>query len=66
MKLIDLKVSLHQISAKLGIDRHALRELNNKREQLLNVNNKDKKFRCKRTKGLNIKFTEEEELTIKN
>ena len=66
LKLIDLNVSLHQISAKLGIDRNILRDWKKKREQLLDVKNKDKQYRCKRTKVLNTIFTEEEELIIKN
>jgi len=65
LKLIDLNVSLYQISAKLGIDRNILRDWKKKREQLLDVKNKNKQYRCKRTKGLNTIFTEEE-LIIKN
>ena len=66
LKLIDLNVSLHQIITKLGIDRSILRDWKKKRDQLLDVKNKDKQYRCKRTKGLNTIFTEDEELIIKN
>lgn len=44
--MIDLNVSFHQISDKLGIDRSVLRDWKKKREQLLDVKNKDKQYRC--------------------
>ena len=50
LKLIDLNVSLHQIITKLGIDRSILRDWKKKREQLLEVKNKYKQYRCKEQK----------------
>lgn len=66
LKLIYLNVSLHQISAELEIDKSILRNWKKKREQLFGVKNKHKQYRCKRKKGLNTIFTEDEELIIKN
>lgn len=66
LKLIDLGVSLHKINENLGIDRKTLRDWKDKKNQSLEIKNKDKRFRCKRTTGLTTFFPEDDEIIIKN
>ena len=51
IKLIESKVSLHVISDKLKIDRKVLRDWRDKKQSLMEVRNKNKKFRCNRNNG---------------
>ena len=51
IKLIESNVSLHVISDKLKIDRKVLRDWRDKKQSLMEVRNKNKKFRCNRNNG---------------
>ena len=64
LKLIELNVSLHKISDKLGIDRKILRDWREKKNSLTKVANKDISFRCNRKTGIKTYFTDFEELEI--
>ena len=64
LKLLELNVSIHSISDKLGIDRKIIREWREKKNSLLKVENKENSFRCNRTIGLHTFFTESEEIEI--
>lgn len=64
LKLIELNVSLHKISHKLGIDRKILRDWRDNKNSLTKVVNKDISFRCNRNTGIKTYFTDFEELEI--
>ena len=63
IKLIESNVSLHFISGKLKIDRKVLR-IGDKKQSLMEVRNKNKKFRCNRNKCKN-NFSDKQEEVIK-
>ena len=62
--MIHLNISLHTISNKLGIDRKTLREWVQQESSLLLVNNKDRKYRAKKTRGFVTNLSEEEEKQV--
>ena len=64
LKLIELGVSLHQISDKLSIDCKFIRDWRDNKNSLLKVNNKETSFRCNRKSGIKTYFKEFEELEI--
>ena len=66
LKLIDLKVSLHQIEARLGISRKNLREWKDKENLLKDINKKEKRLRCDRKYGIKRSLSEDDEAMIKN
>ena len=66
LKLIDLKMSLHQIEARLGISRKTLREWNNKENLLKDQNKKEKRFRCDLKYSIKRSLSEDDEAMIKN
>ena len=66
LKLIDLKVSLHQIEARLGISRKNLREWKDKENLLKDINKKEKRLRCDRKYGIKRSLSEDDEVMIKN
>ena len=61
IELIHLNISLHCISNRLGIDRKTLIDWLKSETNLLAVKNKNKKFRCNKTKGIITNLSKEEE-----
>ncbi len=45
LKLLDLNVSLHAIESRLGNSRKSIRDWRDKKNELLNVNNKTMRYR---------------------
>ena len=64
LELIHLNYSLHFLSNKLGIDKSVFRDWIKKENLILEVKNKDKKYRCNRVQGLNTFFNDENENKI--
>ena len=57
---------MHSISEKLKIDRKILRDWWDKKASLLEVKNKNNKFRCHRENTEKKNFSEEQEEKIRN
>ena len=66
INLIESGLSLHMISDKLNIDRKVLRDWCNKKDYLLDVQNKNTKFRCHRDNEDKKIFSNKQEEEIKN
>ncbi len=45
LKLLDLNASLHAIESRLGNSRKSIRDWRDKKNELLNVNNKTMRYR---------------------
>ena len=63
-KLIELEVSIHKISDKLGIDLKIIREWRDNKNSLMKVANKETSFRCNRKTGIKTYFADFEEIEI--
>lgn len=66
VNLIEAGISLHSISDKLKIYRKILRDWRDKKDSLLEVKNKNNKFRCYRENTEKKTFSAEQEETIRN